>query len=73
MVFVEVGSRYILAGSQTVFSCRSVWQIFMSMQYYHCLHPLVRPASTFWNFHLVIFALDCLFQGDKNDCAWSLL
>ena len=26
MVFVEVGSPYILAGAQIVFSCRSVWK-----------------------------------------------
>ena len=69
MVFVEVGSPYILAGAQTVFSCRSVWQIFMSMQCYHCLHASGRPAVNFWNLDLVIFALDCLFQGEENDCA----
>ena len=44
MVFVEVGSSYILASAQTVFSCRSVWQIFMSMQCYHCHHA---PQSIF--------------------------
>ena len=58
MVFVEVGSPYILAGAQTVFSCRSVWQIFMSMQCYHCLHALGHPAVNFWNLDLVIFAFD---------------
>jgi hypothetical protein len=73
MVFVEVGRPYILAGAQTVFSCMSVWQIFMSMQYYHCLHALGRPAVNFWNLDLVIFALDCPVQGSENDCDWSLL
>ena len=72
MVFVEVGRPYILAGAQTVFSCRSVWQIFMSMQCYHCLHALGRPTVNFWNLDLVIFALDGPFKGDENDCAWSL-
>ena len=72
MVFVEVGSPYILAGAQTVFSCRSVWQIFMSMQCYHCLHALGRPTVNFWNLDLAIIALDCQFQGKKNNGACSL-
>ena len=73
MVFVEVGSPYILAGAQTVFSCRSVWQMFMSMQCYHCLHASGRSAVNFWNLDLVIFALDSLFLEDDNKCAWSQL
>ena len=72
MVFVEVGSPYLLAGAQTVFSCSSVWQIFMFMQCYHCLHASGCPTVNFWNLDLVIFPLDCPFSGDKNDCAWSL-
>jgi|APFre7841882793_1041355.scaffolds.fasta_scaffold37519_2 hypothetical protein len=68
MVFVEVGSSYILAGAQTVFSCRSVWQIFMSMQCYQCLHAFGCPAVNFWNSDWVIFALDCPFQGEENKC-----
>ena len=74
MVFVEVGSPNILAGGQTVFSCRSVWQIFMpSMQCYHCLHASGRCAVNFWNLVLVIFALECPFQGEENNYAWSWL
>ena len=72
MVFVEVGSPYILAGAQTVFSCRSVWQIFMSMQCCHCLHASERPEVNSWTLDLVVFALDSPFQGDDNGCAWSL-
>ena len=49
MVFVEVGSPNILAGAQTVFSCRSIWQIFMSMQCYHYLHASGSSAVNFWN------------------------
>ena len=69
MVFVEVGSPYILESAQTVFSCRSVWEIFMSMQCYHFLHASGHPAVNFWNKDMFIFALDCPFQGEKNDCA----
>ena len=72
MVFVELGSPYILAAAQTVFSCRNVWQIFMSMQCYHCLQASGRPAVNFWNKDLFIFTFNCPFQGDENDCAWSL-
>ena len=72
MIFVEVGSPYILAGAQTVFPCRSVWEIFVSMQCYHCLHASRRPTVNFWNLDLVIFALDCPFQEEENDCVWSL-
>ena len=73
MVFVEVSRPYILAGAQTVFSCRSVWQIFMSKQCYHCLHASGHPTVIFWNLDLVTFALDCPSQGEKNDCARSWL
>ena len=73
MVFVKVGSPYILADAHTAFSCRSVWQIFMSMQSYHCLHASGCPAVNFWNLDFVIFALDCPFQGETNDYAWSWL
>ena len=45
----------------------------MSMQCYHCLHASGRPTVNFWNLDLVIFALDCPFQGEENDCAWSQL
>ena len=55
MVFVEVGSPYILAGAKTVFSCRSVWQIFMSMKCYHSLHASGRPTVNFWNLNWNIF------------------
>ena len=34
MVFVEVGSPYILAGAQTEFLCRSVWHILHWIVYY---------------------------------------
>jgi hypothetical protein len=58
---------------QEIFSCRSVWQIFMSQQCSHYLHALGCPAVNFLNLELVVFALDCPVQRNKNYCAWSLL
>ena len=64
MVFVEVGSPYILAGAQTVFSCRSVWQIFMSMQCYYYLHALGRRQYLELGLGYISIGLSILRRGE---------
>ena len=57
MVFVEVGSPYILAGAQTVFSCRSVWQIFNVHAVLSLPSHLGAPHSQFLELGLDYFCI----------------
>jgi|APFre7841882793_1041355.scaffolds.fasta_scaffold37519_1 hypothetical protein len=57
MVFVEVGSPYILVAAQAVFSCKSVWQIIHVHAVLSLPSCLGTPGSSFLEFGLGYFCI----------------
>ena len=70
MVFVEVGSPYILAGAQTEFSRRSVWEISAIIAFTSQGAPQSIFGIRTWLFlHWIVHFQE---KREENDCAWSL-